>query len=312
MQINMRMYEVGLPMEKRKYGNTDMEVSVLGFGGAEIGFQGASPKTVSELLNSALDAGLNVIDTAECYVNSEELIGEAIAGRRNNYYLFTKCGHSPESYEIGAWSKAEIRESIDRSLKRLKTDRIDLVHLHSCSEDELRKGDVIEALQEAKQAGKTRYIGYSGDGQAALYAITCGAFDSLQTSVNICDQESIDLLLPQALQKGMGVIAKRPVANAAWKEKTFPDYFYIQEYWRRLQELKFDFINGRLSEEIGIALRFTLSVPGVCTAIVGTTQARRWQENAKLLEKGALSAEQFENIRKRWKEIAKKEWVGQI
>ena len=299
-------------MEKRQYGKTDMHVSVLGFGGAEIGFQGASQKTVSELLNSALDAGLNVIDTAECYVNSEELIGEALKGRRDQYYLFTKCGHSPESYEIGAWSKAEIKESIERSLKRLKTDRLDLVHLHSCTEEELKKGEVIEALKEAKAAGKTRYIGYSGDGQAALYAIKSAAFDSLQTSVNIADQESIELLMPEAIKAGMGVIAKRPVANAAWKEKSFPDYYYIQEYWRRLQKLNFDFIKGNLDKEIAIALRFTLSVPGVCTAIVGTTKPQRWHENVRILEAGALEEDLFKSIRNRWKDTASPEWVGQI
>ncbi len=299
-------------MEKRKYGNTDMNVSVLGFGGAEIGFEGASQKTVKELLNSALDAGLNVIDTAECYANSEELIGEALSGRRDQYYLFTKCGHSPESYEIGAWEKAQIKESVDRSLKRLKTDRIDLIHLHSCSLEILQQGDVITALQEAKAAGKTRYIGYSGDGEAALYAIKSGAFDSLQTSVNIADQQGIELLLPEARKRNMGVIAKRPVANAAWKEKSFPEYFYIQEYWRRLQELNFDFINGNLAKEIGIALRFTLSVPGVCTAIVGTKQPKRWQENARLIETGPLAEQEFEAIRKRWQEKAQSSWVGQV
>ncbi len=299
-------------MEKRKYGKTDMTVSVLGFGGAEIGFMGTAKEDVKRLLNSALDAGLNVIDTAECYVNSEELIGEALAGRRNQYYLFTKCGHSPQSYEIGAWEKHQIKESIDRSLTRLRTDYLDLVHLHSCSEEMLRKGDVIEALQEAKAAGKTRYIGYSGDSTAAAYAIKCGAFDSLQTSVNIADQESIDLLLPEAVKQNMGVIAKRPVANVAWKEKSFPDYYYIQEYWKRFQKLKFDFIDSNLNEEIDVALRFTLSVPGVCTAIVGTTRPNRWQENAKTLEKGPLPKEKFDAIRKRWKEIAGSDWIGQV
>lgn len=299
-------------MEKRKYGNTDMTVSVLGFGGAEIGFMGASQKDVNTLLNSALDAGLNIIDTAECYVNSEELIGEALQGRRDQYYLFTKCGHSPESFEIGAWEKHQITESIDRSLKRLRTDRLDMVHLHSCSEEILRKGDVIEALKEAKKAGKTRYIGYSGDGQAALYAITCGEFDSLQTSINIADQEAIELLMPEVQKRNMGVIAKRPVANAAWKEKTYPDYFYIQEYWNRLQKLKYDFIKGSLAEEVALALKFTLAVPGVCTAIVGTTQPKRWQENAKMLAKGPIPIETFDAIRKRWKEVAPADWVGQI
>ena len=94
-------------MEQRAFGKTDMRVSVLGFGGAEIGFEGVSPDTVSKLLNSALDAGLNVIDTAECYVNSEELIGQAIAGRRGDFHLFTKCGH-PQGMGKEDWRPVSI------------------------------------------------------------------------------------------------------------------------------------------------------------------------------------------------------------
>src|SRR5690349_14279512 len=133
-------------MEKRHLGKTDMEVSVLGFGGAEIGFENVSAEKVKALLESALDAGLNVIDTAECYRASEELIGETVSHRRNDYYLFTKCGH-PNGVESGAnWSPDSILQSIERSLQRLKTDHLDLVQLHSCSEAELHKGDVITAL----------------------------------------------------------------------------------------------------------------------------------------------------------------------
>src|SRR5690349_18763431 len=81
-------------MEKRKLGKTGLDVTVLGFGGAEVGYSDAAPERVKELLNSALDAGLNVIDTAECYVTSEENIGKAVGHRRNDYHLFTKCGHA--------------------------------------------------------------------------------------------------------------------------------------------------------------------------------------------------------------------------
>src|SRR5437016_13624328 len=140
-------------MEKRRLGKTDMDVTVVGFGGSEIGLENASQNAVDELLKSALDAGLNVIDTAECYRGSEEMIGQAVSNRRGEFYLFTKCGH-PHGMESAAnWSKDSILQSIERSLKRLKTDKIDLIQLHSCSESVLRKGEVIEALQTARERG---------------------------------------------------------------------------------------------------------------------------------------------------------------
>jgi aryl-alcohol dehydrogenase-like predicted oxidoreductase len=298
-------------MEKRQMGKTDMRVTVLGFGGAEIGFEGAAQETVTGLLNSALDAGLNVIDTAECYPGSEELIGKAVGGRRKDYYLFTKCGH-PETMTKEDWRPESLLASIERSLKRLRTDRVDLVQLHSCSEAELRKGDVIAALEKARERGHTRYVGYSGDGQAARYALECGRFDTLQTSVSIADQEAIDLTLPLARQRQVGVIAKRPVANAAWRYAEKPPNAYHQTYWERLRKLDYGFLRGDPKEAFGIALRFTLSVPGVHTAIVGTTRPGRWRENAALLEAGPLPPEQFDRIRARWREVADKSWVGQI
>jgi aryl-alcohol dehydrogenase-like predicted oxidoreductase len=299
-------------MEKRQLGKTDMDVSVLGFGGSEIGYERASAETVAELLNSALDAGLNVIDTAECYYNSEELIGQAVGNRRKEFYLFTKCGH-PHGMESGAnWSKDSILESVTRSLQRLKTDRLDLLQLHSCSEAELRKGEVIDALQTARDKGYTRYIGYSGDSRAAHFAAECGAFDTLQTSINIADQEAIDLALPLAREKQMGVIAKRPIANAAWKTGHRPIDSYHHEYWERLRKLSFDFLRGDLNRSISIALRFTLSAPGVHTAIVGTKKPARWRDNARLLEAGPLSHSEFQAIRERWEECAPRTWIGQI
>src|SRR6266480_2697611 len=300
-------------MEKRRLGKTDMDVSVLGFGGSEIGYEHASPETVAELLNSALDAGPNLIDTAECYYNSEELIGQTVSDRRKEFYLFTKCGH-PHGMESGAnWSKDSILKSIERSLDRLKTDRLDLVQLHSCSESTLGKGEVIDALQTARERGYTRYIGYSGDSRAAHFAVECGGFDTLQTSISIADQEAIDLTVPLAREKQMGVIAKRPIANAAWKTGHKPIDSYHHTYWERLRKLNYDFLrNTDLEKSIGIALRFVLSIPGVNTAIVGTTKPERWHENAKLLEAGPLSEAEFQAIRHRWEEFAPKTWIGQI
>jgi aryl-alcohol dehydrogenase-like predicted oxidoreductase len=297
-------------MEKRQLGKTDMRVSVLGFGGAEIGFEQAAADTVARLLHSALDAGLNVIDTAECYLQSEELIGQAVAGRRQDFYLFTKCGH-PESPAKEDWRPESLLASIERSLRRLRTDRLDLVQLHSCSEAELRKGDVIAALEQARQRGWTRYIGYSGDAAAARYAIECGRFDTLQTSVSIADQEALDLTLPLARERQVGVIAKRPIANAAWRYAEKPPNAYHVTYWERLRKLDYDFLRGDPKQAVATALRFTLSAPGVDTAIVGTTKPGRWRENAQLLEAGPLPAEQFERIRVRWRQVAGPNWVGQ-
>ena len=296
-------------MEKRRFGKTDMDVTVLGFGASEIGYEGASRDTVSKLLNSALDAGLNVIDTAECYPGSEELIGNTVANRRQDYYLFTKCGH-PEGYQSADWRPASLLQSIERSLRRLRTKYVDLIQLHSCSEAELRKGDVTAALQKAREKGYTRYIGYSGDSKAALYAIESGAFDTLQTSVSIADQEALDLTLPKARARNMGVIAKRPIANAAWRSGKKPENPYHHIYWERLRELKYGFLGNE--QAVSTALRFTLGAPGVHTAIVGTTKAERWQQNAKLLESGPLPQDQFEQIRRRWKEVAGRNWVGQV
>lgn len=95
-------------MEKRIFGKTGMNVSVLGFGGAEIGFEGAAQATVQKLLYESLDQGLNTIDTAECYVNSEELIGNAVGKRRQEFFLFTKCGHTDATFQP-AWSRPRSR-----------------------------------------------------------------------------------------------------------------------------------------------------------------------------------------------------------
>lgn len=287
-----------------------MDVSVLGFGAAEIGFAGVDPAIVSRLVEGALDAGLNVIDTAECYADSEELLGKAVSHRREDYWLFSKCGH-PEGYTSEDWRPASLLSSIERSVRRLRTDRLDLIQLHSCSEDELRKGDVIDALRTARDRGLARFLGYSGDSDAARYAIECGAFDVLQTSVSLADQEAIERVLPLAVAKDVGVIAKRPIANAAWMTGKKPASEYHHSYWARLEKLHYDFLKPGSPESVAIALRFTLSQPGVHTAIVGTTKPERWAENAATVAKGPLPPRQVAEIRARWRSAAPAEWTGE-
>lgn len=297
-------------MEKRKFGKTDMQVSVLGFGGAEIGYNpNQTQKEVNELLNFALDAGLNVIDTAAAYKTSEELIGKAVAKRRREFYLLTKCG-ALDAFTRFDWSKKGVLETIENSLRALKTDYLDIAQLHSCSAEILRQGDCIEGLQRAQEKGYTRYIGYSGDNEDAKYAIELDVFDSLQTSVSIADQSPIDTNIPLAVEKGLGVIAKRPIANAVWRHTEKPADVYHHEYWERIQKLKFEFLKKSLEEATAAALRFTMTIPGVSTMIVGTTKPGRWQENAKYVAEGNLSDEEYEAVRNRWREAADEGWIG--
>ncbi len=286
-----------------------MEFSVLGFGGAEIGWDNKGAETVEELLNSALDAGLNVIDTAAAYKTSEELIGKAVGKRRREFYLLTKCG-ALDAFTREDWSKKGILETIENSLRNLKTDYLDIAQLHSCSAEILRRGDCIEGLQRAQEKGYTRFIGYSGDNEDAKYALEMNVFDSLQTSVSIADQTPIDGNIPLAVEKGLGIIAKRPIANAVWRHTEKPPDSYHHEYWERIQKLKFEFLNRSLAQATATALRFTLSIPGIDTMIVGTTRPKRWEENARYVSEGNLSDEEFEAIRDRWRETADESWVG--
>ncbi len=319
-------------MQTRPFGNTGMRVSPLGWGAAEIGYENVPDKTVDALLGVALDQGLNVIDTAECYMDSEEKVGRALRGRRQQCLLFTKCGHVPPvrpaalvtrasrklwrpigralGRTLVDWDPRLLERSIDQSLRRLQTDWIDLIQLHSCSEELLRQGAVIEVLQRARQAGKARSIGYSGDGAAALYAVESGQFDTLQTSVNIADQQSIELTLPLAAERAMGVIAKRPVANAVWKHSVKPENSYHHVYWDRMQELRYDFLRNQ-DQAVEMALRFTLTAPGVQTAIVGTTKPDHWRKNSGYASAGSLDAGQFDSIRDRWRQVARADWTGQ-
>ncbi|MGI8812601.1 MAG: aldo/keto reductase [Pyrinomonadaceae bacterium] len=298
-------------MEKRKFGRTDMHFSVLGFGGAEIGYNDTQTQAdVDALLNSALDAGLNVIDTAAAYKTSEQMIGEAVGRRRRDYYLLTKCG-ALDAFTRSDWTKKGILDTIETSLRNLRTDHLDIAQLHSCDSETLRRGEAIEGLERAREKGYTRYIGYSGDNEDAKTAIELGVFDSLQTSVSIADQTPIDANIPAAVEKGMGVIAKRPIANAVWRNAEKPSESYHHTYWERIQKLRFPFLEGPLEESIAMALRFTLSIPGVDTAIVGTTKPDRWQQNAKYIAEGNLTDEEFDAIRDRWRETADSHWNGQ-
>jgi len=303
-------YVICMTIEYRPLGKTGLRVSTLGFGGSEIGYKGVAQKTVDKILNTALDAGINAIDTAECYANSEQLIGKAIARRRAEVVLMTKCGHAL-GFLKKDWDPAMLKKSIDRSLKHLQTDHLDVMQFHSCDVETLRNHKVVEVLTRARDAGKTRFIGYSGDSDEALYAVEMGIFDTLQISMSIADQEALDRVLPKAAARGMGVIVKRPIANAAWCTGKPPVDPYSRPYWDRLQALGYDFLRADVETSIATALRFTLGSPGVSTAIVGTTKPERIAQNIGDAALGPLPPAEYGAIRARWHSSARADWVGQ-
>ena len=309
-----------MAIEYRALGRTGIRVSTVGFGGSEIGYQAVAQKTVDKILNAALDAGINLIDTAECYAGGEALVGKAIATRRAGVVLMTKCGHAPPGSALGRaigyaqadWEPAMLARSIERSLKNLRTDHVDVLQLHSPPLATLRDGRAIEVIRRARERGQTRFVGCSADSDEAVYAVESGAFDTVQISVSIADQEAIELVLPKAAARGMGVIVKRPIANAAWRRgKQPPRDSYSRPYWDRLQALDYDFIRGDAEDSAAIALRFTLGTVGVTTAIVGTTRPERIAQNIAHANAGPLPAAEYQAIRARWRSVARPDWTGQ-
>lgn len=300
-------------MEERRLGKTDLRVSRLGAGLSEIGFEltMADVGEADRVLNAALDGGITFLDTAACYDISEELIGRTIAHRRDDYTLATKCGHVAGGYNGEPWTSQTIRDSIDRSLRRMKTDHLDLVQLHSCSKEVLIQGDVIRALQEARDAGKTRYIGYSGDNEAAEWAAASGHFDTLQTSFNLVEQRARRRILPLVAEQGMGLIVKRPIANGAWGAAKSPST-YADQYWRRAQAMqKLGPLPDAPENRILLALGFTLAHPEVDTAIVGTRNPAHMRDNIRMVEEAlpipaATVAElhrRYDEVEENWRQL---------
>ncbi|HTW95379.1 MAG TPA: aldo/keto reductase [Tepidisphaeraceae bacterium] len=294
-----------MDIARHLFGSTGWTVSCLGFGGAPMAYLKTERQRISQLLNKLLDEGVNLIDTAAMYPGSEEAIGATIGHRRNEYLLVTKCGNKAPDINEQPWSAALIGKTIDRSLKLLRTEVIDVALLHSCDLATLKKGEAIGALLEAQAAGKIRWAGYSGDNEAAAYAANLKQIAVIQMSVNIADQANLDMVLPICREKNIAVIAKRPIANAAWKEMSDQRGVYAnyaREYHERLLKMNLAPV------EMGIkgppekawpelALRFTLSVPGVHCAIVGTTNPNNAQANLEIAARGELPREKVEKIR---------------
>jgi len=279
-------------------------VSALGFGAMQIGDPRLEEATVASLLNAAVDAGITLIDTARSYGRSEERIGRHLASRRDDIVISTKLGYGIDGYED--WTGPCITAGIEQALRMLRTDRIDIAHLHSCPRATLERGEVIAALERAKHDGKVRAIAYSGDGDDLACAVGTGRFDGFMASVNICDQRVIDDVLPDITAQGF--IAKRPSANHPWRFNDRPVGDYCEEYWLRWRAMGLPSHGHEWGE---IAIRFALSLPQVSSAIIGTGSMAHLKQNIAWSGAGGLDADWFEELRAAFRQHDRG-WLGQI
>lgn len=279
-------------MTPRPFGRTGLAVSPLGLGAGELG--SIDERAAEALVRTAIELGVTLIDSARSYGASEERVGRYVAAVRDQVVLSTKVGYGVDG--VRDWTGECVRRGVDQALARMATDRIEIVHLHSCPIEILERGDVIAALHEARAQGKIRCAAYSGDNEALAWAAASGQFDALQPSWNLCDQRAAGVIAAAAAA-GLGVIAKRPLANAPWRFADRPVGQEAEAYWERWQALEIP-LHGMAADEL--AARFAAHYPGVASAIAGTRQVAHLRHNAALVARGPLAPATIEAIRARY------------
>jgi aryl-alcohol dehydrogenase-like predicted oxidoreductase len=293
-------------MEQREYGNTGLMLSAVGLGAGQIGDAALSEQDVEKFLNAALDAGVTFIDTAPSYGLSEARIGRCLGHRRHEFVLSTKLGYGVDG--VADWTGECITQGVEKALHVLRTEYLDIAHLHSCPKETLQHTDVIDALARAKVAGKIRAIAYSGENEDLAYAIECGRFDGFMASLNICDQRVIDEVFPLLQVQGKGFVAKRPMANVAWRYATTPSGNYAETYWHRFHAMGLD---PQARDWAEASLRFALSLPVVASAAVGTASLLHLQQSVEAANRGALDAMDVAALRTAFAQHDEN-WHGQI
>lgn len=267
-------------MRTRVLGNTGLVVSEVGLGAGPLGGNELDDAAAVELIAGAIDRGVTLIDTAPSYGRSELRVGMALRERRDRVVLSTKLGYGVPG--VPDWTAACITAGVDQALATLQTDRIDIAHLHSCPVDVLARGEVIDALARCVETGKVRFAAYSGDNDALVWAIESGRFGVVQCSVSAVDQRALDHAIPLAQRCGVGVLAKRPLANGVWRERRRPDAPDRGAYWDRVQRME-------LSLGAAQALAFVLAQP-VASALLGTTSLAHLQSMLDVADLGGDAA----------------------
>jgi aryl-alcohol dehydrogenase-like predicted oxidoreductase len=303
----------------RALGRTGSDVTILGYGAMELRGQPRGPEITDEdagrLLNAVLDGGINLIDTSPDYGRSEELIGTYLAHRRDEYFLASKCGcpvetpaDAPPPYPHD-YSKQNVRAAVERSLRRLRTDRLDLVQVHmSPSVATLEENGTIEALKDLQAEGKVRFIGMSGILPNLPDHIAMNVFDAFQIPYSAVQRDH-ENLITEAVDKGAGTLIRGGAARgAASEEKNWTvgpltqDPGVGQRNWATSGVE--DLINEAGIGRQEFILRFTLSHPGLSTTIVGTANPAHLANNIAVAEQGPLPADLYEEAKKRLPNLA--------
>ncbi len=294
----------GETVTKLAYGAMELRGAVPGMGGREV-----SPDRAKTILNAVLDAGITMIDTSPDYGGSEAYIGEFISNRRSEYFLASKCGcpvnPPPGERPPHVFTRANVRAGVEQSLKRMKTDHLDLVQFHiSPSRAELEANDSVAELVALKDEGKIRFIGMSGTLPNLTDHIEMGVFDAFQIPYSALEREH-EAAIGDAAAAGAGTIIRGGVArgipvSAAETLERLPERFR-QAYARRRDlwdEARLDEVADGMPR-MEFMLRFTISHPGMTTTIVGTANPQHLADNVAAAKKGPLPADQVAEAKRR-------------
>ena len=279
------------PSLQRAFGRSGLQCSALGFGAMHLNDERSSEAEAGALLNAVLDLGVTLIDTARSYGLSEERIGRHLAHRRSEFLLSTKLGYGVDG--VPDWTYDCIVQGVERALRVMRSEVIDIAHLHSCPLETLQRGELVRALDDCRRAGKIRVAAYSGENEALDFALAEPVFGAVQASVSVCDQANVPGRLARAQARGIGVIAKRPLAGAIWRHAHRPDDFAEGQYWDRWQAMGLETLRQDLAPEMApdeLALRFAAWLPGVDCVIAGTRRLDNCRRNLAAVAKGPLPA----------------------
>jgi len=286
----------------RSLGNTGLQISEVSLGAAEIGlnygFKGSAqysrpePLESIRLIHRALDLGINLIDTARAYGESEEIIGTALKGVHSSVYIASKVRLSPQAeYNDAAALRREIFASIESSLRALQRESIDLLLLHDANLQYLRRPEICAFLREAQQQGKVRLVGVSAyDEETVLEAFRDPLFSAIQAPFNLLNQRMSQKVFPAAEARGIGIF----VRSAYLRGVLTSHLDLIPERLFPLKAAAFQFIRVLKKEAGGLAeaaLRFCLSYSAVSSVVIGVKTIGELEANIADASKGAIAAQ---------------------